>query len=135
MKHIKQWPEYIDLGLPSPSHKSLIALLIEPFSTAQEAEAFWFEYCCELFIIESQSDLVSEDELVQLCLDSPDFSETIGDCQVSALITNDGGGGALHRHSPASTCQVIPTFPSQDCKSQKTIYLPLYLPITGGHYG
>tara|TARA_Y100000766_G_C18909330_1_gene607534 strand:+ start:2164 stop:2481 length:318 start_codon:yes stop_codon:yes gene_type:complete len=92
MKHIKQWPEHVDLGLSSFSHKSLITLLTEPFSTAQEAEEFWLEYCCELLIIESETELVSEDELVQLCLESPDFSETIGDCQVNALITNDGGG-------------------------------------------
>ena len=92
MKHIKQWPEHIDLGLPSLCHNSLIALLNEPFSTAQEAAEFWLEYCCELLIIESESDLLSEDELIQLCLESPDFSETIGDHQVNALITNDGGG-------------------------------------------
>lgn len=91
MKHIKHWREYIDLGLPSSSHYSLIALLTEPFGTAQEAEEFWLEYCCELLIIESETDLVYEDELVQLCLERPDFSEAISDCQVNALITNDGG--------------------------------------------
>lgn len=91
MKHIKQWHEHIDLGLPLTSHRSLIALFTEPFNTTQEAEEFWLEYCCELLIIESETDLVSEDELVQLCLESPDLSETIDDCQVNALITNDGG--------------------------------------------
>lgn len=92
MRHIKQWPEHIDLGLPSTSHKSLVALLTEPFSTTYEAEEFWLEYCCELLIIEYESDLVSQDGLVQPCLENPDFSETIGDYQINALITNDGGG-------------------------------------------
>ena len=92
MKHIKQWPEHIDLGLSLTSHRSLIVLLTEPFSTTQAAEEFWHEYCCVLLIIESETDLVSQDELVQLCLESPDFSETIGDYQANALITNDGGG-------------------------------------------
>ncbi|SHG12571.1 hypothetical protein SAMN05216361_1368 [Marisediminitalea aggregata] len=76
MKHIKQWPEHIDLGLPSPSHKGLIALLTEPFSTTQEAAEFWLEYCRELLIIESESELVSEYELIQLCLERPCNSHT-----------------------------------------------------------
>lgn len=105
------WPGAIDLGLPSDAHKSLMALLIEPFEDESAAKQYWADNSGTLIILQPEDNQAALARLmpaarhqVQFALTYPEFTEPVGsNYQLSLTVVSDNGAGVYlltHLESP-----------------------------------
>ncbi|MFB0592852.1 hypothetical protein ACETWN_03570 [Aeromonas hydrophila] len=109
-----EWPEDTLLAAYPALHVSVMEQIIEPFSSVEEARAFWVETGCSLVIIE-QGDSVSEFQVlpqhtqnqVMFGLRYPEQELSISeDWRLLLAILNDEGAGIyllIHSDAPLNT--------------------------------
>ncbi|MBP4060745.1 MULTISPECIES: hypothetical protein [Aeromonas] len=109
-----EWPDETLLAAYPALHVSVMEQIIEPFSSVEEARAFWVETGCSLVIIE-QGDSVSEFQVlpqhtqnqVMFGLRYPEQELSISeDWRLLLAILNDEGAGIyllIHSDAPLNT--------------------------------
>jgi len=105
------WPNTIDLGLPSDTHQSLMALLIEPFEDESAVRQYWADNSGTLIILQPEDDQATLARLmpaarhqVLFALTYPEFTVPVGsNYQLSLAVVSDDGAGVYlltHLESP-----------------------------------
>lgn len=114
MKTCMEWPEETLLAAYPALHVSVMERIIEPFSSQEEAQAFWDATGCCLIIIE-MADSVSEFQAmpqhtqnqVMFGLRYPEQELSISeDWRLLLAILNDEGAGIyllIHSDAPLNT--------------------------------